>query len=192
VGSEIDRPLVLALKRGEAAAFDAIYETHRHALYSYLVRLTGRKDLAEDLFQETWIRLATHAGRLEEDTHLAAWLFTVAQNQYRSHQRAARVDGARQDGARLAPAAAIPSPAEELGLSEAEQHLELAIARLSPAHREVLLLVAVDGLAQDEIASVLGIEHAAVRQRLTRARAKLSEELDAIETGAVDMKEASR
>ena len=190
MGSEIDRPLVLALKRGEAAAFDAVYEAHRHALYSYLVRLTGRKDVAEDLFQETWIRLATHAARLEGDTHLAAWLFTVAHNQYRSHQRAARVDGARQDGAREAPAAGFPSPAEELGLSEAERHLEVAIGRLSPAHREVLLLVAVDGLAQDEVATVLGIAHAAVRQRLSRARLKLTEELEALETGAVDVKEA--
>ncbi|MEO6419361.1 MAG: RNA polymerase sigma factor [Polyangiaceae bacterium] len=192
MGSEIDRPLVLALKRGQAAAFDAIYAAHRHSLYSYLVRLTGRKDLAEDLFQETWIRLATNAARLEDDTHLAAWLFTVAHNQYRSQQRAARVDGARQDGAREASAAALPSPAELLGLSEAERHLEMAIERLSPAHREVLLLVAVEGLAQDEIAQVLGIEHAAVRQRLTRARAKLSEELDAIEMGSVKSKEASR
>jgi RNA polymerase sigma-70 factor (ECF subfamily) len=66
----------------------------------------------------------------------------------------------------------------------------VALHRLSPAHREVLLLVSVDGLAQDEVATVLGIAHAAVRQRLARARAKLSEELEALETGAVDMNEA--
>jgi DNA-directed RNA polymerase specialized sigma24 family protein len=121
VSSEIDRPLVLALKRGEAVAFDAVYEAHRPTLYSYLVRLTGRKDVAEDHFQETWIRLATHAARLDAGTHLAAWLFTVC-----------------------------------------------------PLR----------------IATVLGIAHAAVRQRLARARAKLSEELEALETGAVDMNEA--
>jgi len=63
------------------------FSGHRERIYSFLLRLCGRRDVADDLFQETWAKLATNAVRLREDSDLAAWLFTVARNVYRSHRR---------------------------------------------------------------------------------------------------------
>jgi RNA polymerase sigma-70 factor (ECF subfamily) len=68
---------------------------HRQRLFSYLLRLTRNRELAEDLMQETWLRLATHADRLRPGTCFAAWLFTVARNLFLSHQRSRGRDAGR-------------------------------------------------------------------------------------------------
>ena len=56
---EIELRLVVRLKKGDVAAFEAIYEAYRPRLFSFLVRLSRRRDLAEDLLEETWLRLVT-------------------------------------------------------------------------------------------------------------------------------------
>ncbi len=172
---ESDRLLVAALRRGDPAAFVRAYERHKARIYAFLVRMVGRPDAAEDLFQETWIKLALHAARLAEDTDLAGWLFTVARNLAVSHLRVP-ADPPGADGSE--PPAAAPSPLDWLSASETQAHLERALAELPPHLREVLLLVAVEGLRQDQAAAVLGASHDAVRQRLTRARARLAERLE--------------
>ena len=73
-----ERAWVDGLRRGDPAAFDSVFAAYRRRLYGYLVRMTRRKDVAEDLLQETFLRLAQHARRLEATTRLGAWLFTVA------------------------------------------------------------------------------------------------------------------
>jgi RNA polymerase sigma factor (sigma-70 family) len=82
-----DQELVARLRRGDAAAFDDVFDRYRARLYSFLVRLSGRPDVAEDLLQETWIRLATRVLSLREDAKFAPWLFTVARNLYCSQRR---------------------------------------------------------------------------------------------------------
>src|SRR5262245_5384316 len=90
MSSELE--LVLRLRRGEEAAFDAAYDLYRRRLFGFLARLSGRRDVAEDLLQETFLRLAAKARLLAEDTNLRAWLFAVARNLFISHRRAVVVD----------------------------------------------------------------------------------------------------
>jgi hypothetical protein len=80
VGDLLERDLVARLKRGEPAAFDEAFDAYGSRLFSFLVRLSHRWEVAEDLLQETWLRLATRAPLLRDDTRLSAWLFTVARN----------------------------------------------------------------------------------------------------------------
>src|SRR6476659_1613443 len=84
---ESELELVARLRRGDAAAFDAIYLALNVRLLTFLVRLSRRRDVAEELLEETWLRLVTHAARLRPDTRLVPWLFTVARNLYVSHCR---------------------------------------------------------------------------------------------------------
>jgi RNA polymerase sigma factor (sigma-70 family) len=176
VGSAQDGPLVAGLRRGDAASFEVVYQRYRGPLYGFLRRAVRRDDVAEDLFQETWMALARAAPALREDTDLAAWLFTVARNGFRSHLRWARLDLSRWIALTddICPTSA---PGPEVATSQARlvAAVEEALARLPAAHREVLLLVAVEGLEQSQVAEVLGISYAALRQRLTRARAALAE-----------------
>lgn len=172
---ESDRALVAALRRGDRAAFERVYARHKARIYGFLVRMVGRPDTAEDLFQETWIKLAVHAARLADDTDLAGWLYTVARNLALSHLRVP-AEPPSADGCE--PPGAAPSPVDWLSASETQAHLERALGELPPHLREVILLVAVEGLRQDQVAAVLGASHDAVRQRLTRARTRLAERLE--------------
>ncbi len=174
--------LVAALVRREPRAFTAAYDLYRVRIYSFLVRLCGRRDLADDLFQETFLQLARHAPQLRPDTELAAWLFTVARNRYRSHQRTTLFRRLRLKLAQLGGAADPPgtsaapvTPYEYAAESDLGRQLEWALLQLGDAQREVLLLVGVEGMEQDRAAAVLGLTPAALRQRLSRARAQVQE-----------------
>jgi RNA polymerase sigma-70 factor (ECF subfamily) len=186
-----ERPLVDALRRGDTAAFDTVFGRYRARVLAFLLRLTGRRDVAEDLFQETWLKLARNAARLDEDTDLAAWLFTVARNAWVSHRRWAMLDISRLValGDDDAPAAPAPDPEARADAARRLARLERALGALPPASREVLLLVGVEGFDQEQAAKILGVTYEALRQRLSRARAQLAGRIDALE--AQDTKEAT-
>jgi RNA polymerase sigma factor (sigma-70 family) len=175
VDREIELRLVARLKAGDPAAFEAIYEAYRPRLYGFLVRLSRRRDVAEDLLEETWLRLVTRAATLLDDARLAPWLFAVARNLYVSWLRSRAVDAARTSD--LEPAWPAPergdSPFEAVARAELEARVEAALARLPLRDREVLLLVGVEGLTPSEAASVCGLPAATLRARLHRARERL-------------------
>ena len=172
-----DRALVAALREGDPVAFGRVHATHGPRIFNFLARMSGSRDLAEDLYQETWIKLALHAPRLAEDTDLAAWLYTVARNLARSERRSAKV---RPAGGPIPDDSAYggASPYEWASANETHARLEQALADLPGPFREVLLLVVVEGLEQERVAVILDLTHDALRQRLARARAKLAESLD--------------
>lgn len=173
---ETERDLIGRLRIGDAEAFDAIYDAYRPRLYAYLLRMSRHGDVAEDLLEETWLRLISHPPPAGPETHLAAWLFTVARNLFVSWSRwrlldAERVGELARITLRAAPAA---GPLEELSRSERERALERAIVRLPARAREALLLVGVEGMTPAEAAAVCGIGPEAMRARLMRARRLLA------------------
>ena len=172
---EQEADILEGLRRSDAAAFDALYTLYRARIHGFLLRLTGRRDVAEDLFQETWLSVARAAPRLREDTRLAPWLFTIARNQWVSHRRWSMLDVSRLvtlgDDAHFA--SVDPAPDEALATSREVARIERAIGALPASLREALLLVGVEGFDQKEAAAMLGITHDTMRQRVTRAREKL-------------------
>jgi RNA polymerase sigma-70 factor, ECF subfamily len=185
-GEDRDAALVARLKRFEASAFEEALDHYRAAVFSFLVRLSNDRGLAEDLLQETWLRLATNAGQLADDTHLGRWLFTVARNLHTSHRRWVLLDEQRLRALRLWPGLSRPAtPFEVASASEAERRAEAALASLPVKYREVLLLVAVHRMEPVEAAAILGIKPEALRQRLARARGMIAERLSDV-TGAGD------
>ena len=178
--------IVEGLRTGDPGAFDAVYEAYRARVFGFLVRLSRSRTVAEDLLDETWLRLVSHARSLRADTCLLPWLFTVARNLYWTYRRSCLPEEA-WDPAALAlwpSPEASSSPFEAAARDELERRLERALARLSPQHREVLLLVGLEGLAPIEAAGVCGVTPEALRQRLARARAALAQELGLPRTGA--------
>jgi RNA polymerase sigma-70 factor (ECF subfamily) len=176
VEREIELRLVARLKTGDAAAFEAVYEAFRPRLFSFLARLSRRRDVAEDLLEETWLRLVTRAPELSDDTRLGPWLYTVARNLFSSWCRHRAVDESRLSDLALSWPGALPreSPFESAARGERERRLEAALARLTSADREVLLLVAAEELSPSEAAAVLGLTPEALRKRLQRARERLA------------------
>ena len=172
--------LVGRLRGGDVGAFDEVYDAFRPRVFGFLVRLSRQRDVAEDLLEEVWVRLVTHARRLDPDTRLAAWLFTVARNLYWSYCRSRLLEqdaGASLMGLWPVPAARA-SPFEDASANELGARLERALGSLPPLYREVLLLVAGEGLSPTEAAKACGITADALRKRLSRARAMLARALE--------------
>ncbi len=170
--------LVARLRTGERQAFDELYARYERRIYAFLYRLAGRRDVADDLFQECWLRAARHAPSLRADTDLAAWLFTVARNLYRGHRRFALFDRLR---GREQPQPDPSTPEREVAARQGLERLERALGLIAPASREILLLVGVESLQPSQAAEVLGLRAAAARQRLSRARRELGAELAKLE-----------
>ena len=171
--------LVAGLRSGDPAAFDAVHAEFNTRLLTFLARLARSRDVAEDLLEETWLRAVTHAGRLDAETRLGPWLFTVARNLYVSYCRSRVLEDFHMAGMiGLWPSGLNRSPFEETAANEFERRVEAALASLPAAYREVLLLVSIEGLRPAEAAIVCGISPEASRQRLSRARALLERRLD--------------
>jgi RNA polymerase sigma-70 factor (ECF subfamily) len=187
---ECELALVGRLRDGEPAAFDAVYDAYRARVYSFLARMARSREVAEDLAEETWLRLVEAAPRLRPDTRLGPWLFTVARNLYYSYCRSRAISDAAADAlVSLWPGGSPrPSPFEEAAARELEGRLEGALARLPANHREALLLVGVEGMTPAEAAGVCGLTPEAFRQRLSRARAALDIELTRVAGGSVPPK----
>ncbi len=178
--------LVSRLQAGDAGAFDEVHAALNTRLFNFLLRLSRNRAVAEDLLEETWLRLVTHAKRLRPDTRLAPWLFTVARNLYLSYQRSRLLEDTHASGLIGLWPSGSPglSPFDETAGNETERRIEAALASLPAPYREVLLLVGVEGFRPVEAAQVCGISPEALRQRLSRARALLQQRLETPEPGA--------
>lgn len=176
-GHDDEAQLVAALCRGESAAFDAIYDRYRARVFAFVARLSGDRIRAEDLMQETFVRLALKARQLDPDTRLRPWLFTVARNLWLDQRRRALVDFDRLRDLALWPSARVDSPFHLAEANETQQRLEKALANLPAKCREAVLLVAVEGFEPNEAAVILNLKPEALRKRLSRGRAMLKKVL---------------
>jgi RNA polymerase sigma factor (sigma-70 family) len=180
---ECELALVARLRAGDTAAFDVVYDTFHRPLFSFLARLSRRRDVAEDLLEETWMRLIARAPALRADTRLGPWLFTVARNLHMSYRRSRLLEDSHASGLiGLWPfGSPRPSPFDTTAATETQRRLEAALGALPVVYREALLLVGVEGMRPAEAAHVCGITPEAMRQRLSRARALLARRLDDLE-----------
>ena len=177
---ESELALVSRLRDGDPDAFDAVHDAFNTRLFNFLARLSRRREVAEDLLEETWLRLVARAPHLRADTQLGPFLFTVARNLHASYRRSRMLEDSHAAGLiGLWPSGSPgPSPFELAAANETVRRIEAAIGALPVAYREAVLLV-VEGLKPAEAAAVCGVSPEAMRQRLSRARAALALELDA-------------
>jgi RNA polymerase sigma-70 factor (ECF subfamily) len=173
MASRLDCDAISLLRRRDPRGFELAYTEYSARLLGFLRRLTGRPELADDLLQHAFLRLAERGSELPPSSDLRAWLFAVARNAYLSELRAAR---SRPEPAAALEELASPTPDVEARLLLGDVDHALSALRLED--REVLLLIGVEGLAPDTVSRLLGITAAAMRQRLSRARARLLAELE--------------
>jgi len=175
VERELEVELVSRLRAGDSTAFDEIYTVFNCRLLNFLARMARNRFVAEDLLEETWLRLVSAGEDLRADTRLGPWLFTVARNLYVSYCRSrVRETAYTDDLVFLWPCEMPKTPFDVASLSEFEEKLDAAIADLPPMYREVILLVGVEQLRPVDAAEVCGISPESLRQRLKRARDLLS------------------
>src|SRR5262249_380838 len=147
VERELEVELVSRLRAGDSTAFDEIYTVFNCRLLNFLARMARNRFVAEDLLEETWLRLVSAGEDLPPDTRLGPWLFIVARNLYVSYCRSrVRETAYTDDLVFLWPCEMPKTPFDVASLSEFEEKLDAAIADLPPMYREVILLVGVEQL----------------------------------------------
>lgn len=168
-----DQETLQLLRRRDPRGFEQAYTRYGARLFSFLLRLVGRAErhLAEDLLQQTFLKLAEHGPELRPDSELRAWLYTVARHGFLAQLRGRR----REPEAPNLELVADYSPDAEARLLLGD--VEAALERLRLEDRELLLLIA-DGLEPIAVARLLGLEAATLRKRLARARGRLLAELE--------------
>jgi RNA polymerase sigma-70 factor, ECF subfamily len=179
------------LRRGDLDALSVLITRYQNRLYRYLLRLVRNAADADDLFQQTWIRVAEQIRRYDPSRNFDAWLFTLARHLAIDHLRRRRpesLDEPLTDDLR-GPAKAATLVAQEPsaldGILESERDLRLAecFAELPVYYREVLSLRFEEEMKLEEIAFVLDAPLSTVKSRLKRALESLRARLESAYPG---------
>lgn len=174
-----DETLIAECLAGRTEAFGQLIVRHQDRLYHALVRMLGcpeeARDIAQDAFVHAFQKLNTFQGR----SRFYSWLFRIAANAAISERRRPRhrvgsIDAVR-DRTGHEPADSHPdsAPSHAAELTEQQQLVQQALARLSEEFRTVLVLKEMEGLTYDEIADMVGCPVGTVRSRIHRARKEL-------------------
>ena len=176
-----DEELMLAYGAGDAAAFDALYARHKGGVFRYLRRQSGNAAIAEELFQDVWMRLIDARARYEPQAKFTTWLYTIAHNRlmdhFRAGKRAALVSYDDEDDPPPEPVADTPQPEEMLARKQDAGRLLAAIDALPAAQREAFVLQQEGDLSVEEIAAATGVNRETAKSRLRYALAKLRAQL---------------
>ena len=165
---------VLAVQRGDQDAFAALLSRYQNRLYRYLLRLVHDPTAADDVFQQTWMRVLENIRRYDPGRSFDAWLFAIARNVAIDHLRRRQpgsLDELLEDGRPL-PAglsAAAPGAFELVLHTERAVLVRQALASQPPLFREILSLRFEEEMKLEEISEVLGIPLGSVKSRLSRA-----------------------
>ena len=172
------------LKNQDPELLDQLIELYQHRLLRYLLFLTGRREVAEDLFQETWMRVLMRGGQYNGKARFDTWLFTIARNlvidlsRKRTMASLDEMSDAAEEGRVFEIANDGPSPLEEFQLREDRAEVAEVLLKLDANYREVLVLRFHEEMSLEEIARVTKAPLSTVKSRLYRGLAALKPEIE--------------
>lgn len=161
-------------QRGDRAAFGELVRRHQDRIYRHLVRLTGSREEALELAQETFIRAWQALPGWRPQAQLRTWLFRIASNAAMDLLRRRKLVEFRELDAQFDAVSGEAGPEARLESRQSIAELEKALARIPPDQREAVLLREVEGLSYAEIGAVTGANEGTVKSRLARARGALA------------------
>jgi RNA polymerase sigma-70 factor, ECF subfamily len=179
-----DAVLVGRSQSGDMKAYDQLVLRHRNRIFAMIRNMTHHEADAWDLTQDVFIKAWNALGNFESKAKFTTWLYRIAHNvvydwnRRKKHEVVGELHDETLENERIDPAAiAIPhvgdSPDEKMAMGELKKKIEAALAKISPEHREIVILKDVQGLAYKEIADVMGCTIGTVMSRLFYARQKL-------------------
>lgn len=183
-----EKLLLVHLKRGDEAAFEAIYRKYSAKLFVHVLRLVKDRDTTEDLLQEVFIKAWNNREGIDPEKSYGAYLFTIAKHTVYNHFRRASLE--------VQVAAYIASQSseiyrhveEELATREYSEAIQKAIDRLPPKRREVYIRCKIEGMSYEQVADELGCSVAAINAHIVKATKTIKSHLgltDAIILAAI-------
>ena len=167
--------LVERCRRGDPEALEQLVKQHGPVILRLLTRYVGDLGRAEELFQETWLRVKSGLKRFRGEAELGTWIYRIALNLARDDRRRQ----ARQlDWRRVAIESVASSPVDRLAKSEELDRLQRAIDELPAPQREALVLSRLEGMTYRQMAELTGSPEGTLRSRVYWAMAALRRQLD--------------
>jgi RNA polymerase sigma-70 factor (ECF subfamily) len=176
-----DHAAVRRAQTGDARAFEELVRRHERGALRVALNLVGRREDAEDLVQEAFLRVFRNLERFDFQYEFSTWLYRIVTNQaidWLRRRRPAHSTTAREDDEPEIelPDTQAPSPSRGLELGEEADRVRACLSALAPHFQAVLVLREMEGMACAEIANIVGATHVTVRWRLHRGRKLFQEE----------------
>ena len=181
--------LVTEAKAGSYEAFEELVNRYEKKIYRLGTNITGNREDAEDVLQETFLKSFQHLVDFREDSRFYTWIVRIGVNEAlmklrrRRSEKTVPIEDAVGDEGEVIPREFTdwkPNPEQQLSRTELENILENAAKALPPTFRAVFFLRDVEGLSTEETAEILNLSSGAVKARLFRARLRLREDLSGI------------
>jgi RNA polymerase sigma-70 factor, ECF subfamily len=187
-----DASLIARCQKADAAAFNEIVGRYKNKIFSYLYRMTGNAEDAEDLTQEVFVRMYTNIASFRAEASLSTWLFRIAGNlcvdSYRRGKKSRGLVhsldapmGGEEDGDGAVATRDVPdlsqAPETLFGRKELASHIQAALQKLPTKLRSAVVLHDVEGMPYEEIAAAENVPLGTVKSRIFNARVALREHL---------------
>ena len=179
--------IAAGLKRQDVGLLDELIERYQHRLLRYLLYLCGNREMAEDLFQEVWMRVLVRGGQYNGKARFDTWLFTIARNLVIDQRRKRTMssldelfEGKSEDDRPMSFEVANdePTPFDRFVNLEDRDRISVALLELDTLYREVLVLRFHEEMSLDEIATVTHAPLSTVKSRLYRGLAAIKPKLE--------------
>lgn len=184
--NRVERAIIDRCKHGDLSAFNELLKQHEKSAYNLAYRLTGNYDDANDIVQESFIRVYNAIQTFRGDANFSTWLYRVITNVYLDARKKEkhRAHASLDDGLELDESIVTrqvedtaPLPDKQLEGKERKKVIEAAIQTLPEYQRAMVVLYHVQGCSYEEISKILGMPLGTVKSRLNRARIALKDKL---------------
>jgi RNA polymerase sigma-70 factor (ECF subfamily) len=184
-----DQDLIALARKGSEKAYRELLDRYQRPVFSLVYRMVRDRELAEDLSQETFIKVFNHLDRYNPSYKFSSWIFKIASNLAidalrKKELKTVSIDGSRHaetaeevESSRITVESGDENPEERLEAKELGQEIEQAIGGLRSEYRTAILLRHVEGRPYEEIAEIMGIPLGTVKTYIHRARGELRETL---------------
>lgn len=172
------------LRQRDIALLHALVGQYQYRLVRYFIYLMGRRDLVDDLVQETWLRVLERGRTYDGQSRFEPWLFTIARNLATDQMRKRHIfsldsnDSPEGDLEPRSPVSNAPSPFEQAARTEDAHRLAHSLQTLEPIYREALVLRFQEDLSLQEIANIVGASVSTVSSRIYRGLAALRVQME--------------
>lgn len=167
-----DRRLVELALAGDDTAFTYLFNRYRDAIHRLFVQRLGGANHADDLLQETFVKVYIHLGHYRPEYTFGQWVYTIARNTFIDFIRK-RQDDLSIDDRFTAPASTAPNPEESVINLQQRTQIEQYLDRLPPRYRRLIVLRFIEGYSYEEIAAKLSLPLGTVKTQIHRARERM-------------------